>query len=198
MTESANTLQGRKVTTRHRITVAAQQLTDAHGYDGFTMDELADAAGVSRRTLFNYFPGKLDAVLGATFDLAPELLERFRAKGPTGILIDDLLVLVQHIVSIKEFTREEAAVARRVVKSEARLMVAAHTRVEAFLDEFITHILEREGQEFGAHRAKLLVTVLACLYDVALRDVLDDDAGGERDLEESYADSLTTLRELLA
>ena len=48
----------------HRITLTAQRLTDERGLDGFTMDDLAEAVDVSRRTLFNYFPGKVDAVLG--------------------------------------------------------------------------------------------------------------------------------------
>ena len=65
MTESAISLREQKRwETSRRITLCAQRLTDAHGIDGFTMDELADAAEVSRRTLFNYFPSKTDAVLG--------------------------------------------------------------------------------------------------------------------------------------
>ena len=35
-----------------------------HGLDGFTMEQLAERVGVSRRTLFYYFPAKDDAVLG--------------------------------------------------------------------------------------------------------------------------------------
>ena len=62
MVESATQ---RKLVTSERITLCAQVLADEHGLDGFTMDELATAADVSRRTLFNHFPGKVDAVLGA-------------------------------------------------------------------------------------------------------------------------------------
>ena len=64
VSESATLQPSRKVSTAHRITTCAQRLTDQHGLDGFTMDDLAAEAGVSRRTLFNYFPGKVDAVLG--------------------------------------------------------------------------------------------------------------------------------------
>ena len=41
-----------------------ERLADDRGFDGFTMDELAAAAAVSRRTLFNHVSGKLEAVLG--------------------------------------------------------------------------------------------------------------------------------------
>ncbi len=81
--------------TSHRITLCAQRLTDEHGHDGFTMDDLADAAEVSRRTLFNYFPSKTDAVLGAPPEIPDAVVDTFRAGGPHGHLIDDLTELVR-------------------------------------------------------------------------------------------------------
>ena len=51
---------------------------------------LAEAAGVSRRTLFNYFPGKLDAVLGDSPELSDQVLARFRARGAGSNLVNDL------------------------------------------------------------------------------------------------------------
>ena len=64
VTEQGDTRADRRRLTAHRITGCAQRLTLERGLDGFTMDDLAALAEVSRRTLFNYFPGKDDAVLG--------------------------------------------------------------------------------------------------------------------------------------
>ncbi len=36
---------------------------DSHGYDATTVDDIADAAGISQRTFFRYFPTKDDAIL---------------------------------------------------------------------------------------------------------------------------------------
>src|SRR5262245_25184889 len=88
VTHSAN--EDRKSSTARRITVFAQRLTDERGFDGFTMDDLAGAAGLSRRTLFNYFPSKADAVLGAGPELDDEFIQEFRVGGPTGDLVEDL------------------------------------------------------------------------------------------------------------
>jgi AcrR family transcriptional regulator len=66
MSQSATSREERRQATSYRISVCAQQLTEQHGLEGFTMEELAEAAGVSRRTLFNYYPSKIDAVLGAS------------------------------------------------------------------------------------------------------------------------------------
>ncbi|QIX25188.1 TetR family transcriptional regulator [Nocardioides sp. JQ2195] len=197
MTESANSLTVRKVTTAHRITVCAQQLTDQHGFDGFTMDELAEAAGVSRRTVFNYFPGKLDAVLGNKPEVRDDLLTEFTRGGPEGNLIDDLCSILVHMVSTKEFTRAEAEVARRIVKADPRLMAAAHERFEGLAEEFAALIVRREGEAFGNRRARLLISMVACLYGVALNDVLDADNPG-LELDVAFVEALSTLRDLLS
>ena len=61
----------KRALTARRIVLCAQELTLEHGLDGFTMDDLAQRAEVSRRTLFNYFPSKDDAVLGGPPSVDP-------------------------------------------------------------------------------------------------------------------------------
>ena len=43
----------------------ALELFEREGFDRVTMDEIADAASVSRRTLFRLFPSKWDLVWGS-------------------------------------------------------------------------------------------------------------------------------------
>ncbi|MBG6084809.1 TetR/AcrR family transcriptional regulator [Zhihengliuella flava] len=67
MSESASS-QGarerRRQATHTALVDHARRLTAEHGLSGFTVEELAEAADVSRRTFFNYFQTKEDAVLG--------------------------------------------------------------------------------------------------------------------------------------
>ena len=79
----------KRLRTERRISRCAQQLTEERGLDGFTLDDLAARAEVSRRTLFNYFPSKLDAVLGPVPAVSDAARTAFLAGGPTGRLIDD-------------------------------------------------------------------------------------------------------------
>ncbi|MFF2496257.1 TetR family transcriptional regulator [Agromyces sp. NPDC058064] len=58
------------------LAAAALALFDERGFDEVTMAEVADAAGVSRRTLFRYYPSKPDLVWGG-FD---EAIARFEAS----------------------------------------------------------------------------------------------------------------------
>jgi AcrR family transcriptional regulator len=50
-------------TTRHQLQEIAMEMFSAHGYDEVTLDELAAAAGIGRRTFFRYFPSKADALM---------------------------------------------------------------------------------------------------------------------------------------
>lgn len=62
MTSSATDAPGlrelRRRETERRIVRHTLRLTADRGFDGFTVQELAEAVGISRRTFFNYFPSK--------------------------------------------------------------------------------------------------------------------------------------------
>ena len=69
--------RGRPLTTTHAdIEAAAFSLFARHGFDATTVDEIAQAVGIGRRTLFRYFPSKNDIPWGR-FDAS---LEDFAAK----------------------------------------------------------------------------------------------------------------------
>ena len=48
----------RQLRTRAALVARARHLTAREGLTGFTIQELCDQVGVSRRTFFNYFPTK--------------------------------------------------------------------------------------------------------------------------------------------
>jgi mycofactocin system transcriptional regulator len=65
MTATMNRSRGRKAVTDHgSIEHAAFRLFEAQGFDGTTMEQIAEAVGVGRRTLFRYFPSKNDIPWG--------------------------------------------------------------------------------------------------------------------------------------
>ena len=160
------------------------------------MEELAEAAGVSRRTLFNYFAGKADAVLGAKDELPAELLEVFRSGGPHRNLVKDLGVLGHAALSAKEVRREDIARYRRLLQSEPKLMVAAHQRLESISEMLVVEILEREGPTFDTQRARVAIRVLLALLEASLDAFVAE--GESRELADLFMDNLTTAHELLS
>jgi AcrR family transcriptional regulator len=188
--------EDRRRSTALRISGCAQQLTDEHGLDGFTMEDLAAVAAVSRRTLFNYFPGKIDAVLGEGPVLSPAALDVFRAGGPHHDLVEDLVELAQEMFTDKELDQERVALHRRILRANPRLMASAMERFELLSEHLVAEILTREGPTFDAHRARVAIRVLSALFEVSLDEFLTDTR--ERELADLFTDSLRTARELLA
>lgn len=82
MHESAIPLRERnRLETWVSIHEAALALTLEDGLTKATVDAIADRAGVSKRTFFNYFPTKEDAVLGTQAPTVPEeAIAQFRAE----------------------------------------------------------------------------------------------------------------------
>lgn len=69
----------KKAQTRQVIALAADQLFRARGFDDVTIDEVAQAAQVSKKTVFNYFPTKEDLVFDRADDREAELLAAVHA-----------------------------------------------------------------------------------------------------------------------
>ena len=185
----------RRVLTTDRITLSAQRLTDERGLDGFTMDDLAEAAEVSRRTLFNYFPSKVDAVLGVFPTLDADAVAVFRAGGPDHDLVEDLRSLILPLLRTGLPEREALARGRRIMLANPRLIARAHECYTDISAQVVEHIVVREGPSFVSLRARVAVSVLAALFDSALEEYLVDP--GERPIDFHFDESLRTARSLL-
>lgn len=83
---------------RDGLAEAALHLLAGRGYDAVTVDEIATAAGVSRRTFFRYFASKEDVVVEFLRDLglevAAEIEARAATESPRGALEEACAVVV--------------------------------------------------------------------------------------------------------
>jgi AcrR family transcriptional regulator len=174
MESSAGSIRAvRRQETSRRITHCARVLADQHGIDGFTMDDLAAAAGVSRRTLFNYFPGKDAAVRGEKPPLDAELIEAFRNGGPTGDLVSDLVALVDALLDTADIDRAEVRLMQRVMHNNPRLIAQAKQDFEGHLEQMRQATEEREGAAYDDTRARVVIRVVAALFEVSLNYYLE-------------------------
>lgn len=96
--ESPSGIRARKrLGTRARVTDAAMALFLRQGFDATTIDEIAAAAGISRRSFFNHFASK-DDVAAAWMDgkadaLAAEVARRPVDEAPLDMAANALLAL---------------------------------------------------------------------------------------------------------
>jgi AcrR family transcriptional regulator len=118
------------------LRTAAIGLIERYGYDAVSVEAIADAAGVSKRTFFNYFASK-DAVI---FDPAPNerrLWERLVATVPTDEPVWSSLELF--FLGYSGAHRHHLAQQRRVIASSAtltRLGWMAAAQYEDFLTDW--------------------------------------------------------------
>lgn len=173
------TVPARHASSRHaetvrEITAAARRLVIAEGLDGFTMEDLAAAVGVSRRTLFNHVAGKLDAVLGPAKTIDADLLPSFLGGGPTGHLASDVRELVCAVLRGSATDPEEIGRLRRALRTDGRLLQAAHDRFVAQMEQFSNLIVEREGDRVDVLEVRVLTRLTVSIFDVAIDRYLAD------------------------
>lgn len=82
MGEPTGLRERKKQRTREAIAEAALELFLARGFDNVSVAEVAEAAEVSKRTLFKYFPAKEDLVVQRFADHQDESARYVRARRP--------------------------------------------------------------------------------------------------------------------
>lgn len=172
-------LREKKERTKLTIQRKAIDLTLERGLAGFTMQELADAAGVSRSTLFNYFPGKVDAVLGVSKsdDAGAAGLER---------MLDNLLVAatpledaakqVQAILSLLELGDEYKAIYRlmlQAIEREPKLKEAFDANNCQTVVWVASRLEQRFGNAVSPSDRELVAALVGSLLQEAIARYLD-------------------------
>jgi AcrR family transcriptional regulator len=107
------------------VALTAGRLFEAHGYEATTMDDVAAAAGVSRRSLFNHFPRK-EALLWSGFEpYLDHLRTRLAAADLDAGLGEQLFLCMAG--ALDDLGEEQLGLARtrlRIVAADPDLIVA--------------------------------------------------------------------------
>lgn len=142
----------KRAATRLSITEVARTLTAERGLNGYTVEEVCEGAGISRRTFFNYFHSKEDAVIGAFSDELPQdALDEFnketaRVSGSiSGTLLGALRALTLDIVGRSTISRTEVQQLIAAIKAEPQLLGRMTLEGEAKERQFTELIAAREG-----------------------------------------------------
>ncbi|WP_182378539.1 TetR/AcrR family transcriptional regulator [Nocardioides sp. WS12] len=195
MNQLCNRRETKRTQTALRLQQCAVQLTLDHGFDGWTIDDLAAAADVSRRTVFNYFDGKADVVLGPVVELDPERVAVFVAGGPSGNLLADVLAMAADVIEEHTSDQEMIATGRNAVLKDARLLGLAHQRFEDISATFVELVRERDGESYNPDRARLLSRLVVTLFDNAAERSVADPS---RPFSEHFDAAIRDARDVLA
>jgi AcrR family transcriptional regulator len=154
--------------TSSRLTAVARRLTAERGLHGFTVEQLCEEVGVSRRTFFNYFHSKDDAIIGLSDgDLDPEAVERFldggTGAGVSPALLDDLVQLAVDHIRMITVSPEQAAAFLAAVEREPHLLQRLMRTGDARERALVELVETREGLTRGDRRAELAVLLVGAM-----------------------------------
>ena len=169
------------ITTKERITAAATDLFEARGFDQVTVDDIANRAGVTQRTVFRYFASK--AAIGLVPFLSVFLGVPPPAAGSrpaaTATALDDLAGRIEE---------RRAIVVRHthILESSVALRTAARVIGDQALQTLRTDLARVLGDDEASSRLYVLAEIIyAIAYAARHRWVEDDDMPVADVLQES-------------
>jgi AcrR family transcriptional regulator len=144
----------KKLATRRLLRQAALELVAERGFARVTVEDIAEAADVSPRTFFNYFPSKEAAISGSAATQGAQLRERIVHDSPGEPVLDVLReVMVSGARMVTEDLRELGGdpaywLGRmRVARADPQLR-AAHAGQMTMIERTITEgLAERLGTD---------------------------------------------------
>ncbi len=146
---SAPRLGRRRSTTRDHITDVAVDLFTARGFDEVSVDDVAQAAGIARRTLFRYYASKNAIPWGdfdAHLDRLRTLLDEVEPQVPIGAALRAALL------DFNTFGDRETAHHRRrmrVILQTAALQAYSMTMYAGWRDVVAGFVAQRSGAKPG-------------------------------------------------
>jgi len=161
----------KKQQTRDALMQAAFALFAERGYDATTLADIAEAAGVSTRTIFAYFPSKQD-ILFATFDEMRDALALAFANRPADQ--DALGALRDFIVSTADAKDKLHERLDCMIAADETLRSHKRARIAEFQDVVASAIAD----DLGAGPDDLRPQVAAASLTAAF-EVLERETGGK-------------------
>ncbi|HEY9339055.1 MAG TPA: TetR family transcriptional regulator [Kribbella sp.] len=182
----------KKQATRRMISDVATGLFVRRGFDAVTVAEIADAAGVSKMTVFNYFPRKEDLFLDRHDDRLRELEAVVRDR-PAGEPVAVAMRRYQHELLAARHPLSGAIEGVRgfwSVLESSPALVSRSIEQEHEIAAMLAGVLAAEtGDEFGARLvANLLTATLTTIYHTSVARIIAGD-----DLAQVQADQVAVI-----
>ncbi|MFK4805229.1 MULTISPECIES: TetR/AcrR family transcriptional regulator [unclassified Microbacterium] len=203
VTDSADGLrERRRAETTRTLIRAARRFTAEHGLAGFTVEDLCAEADVSRRTFFNYFASKDDAVLGVPLERSDAAaIARFVTGGCGGPglspdLLTELARLAEERWRALDIAPDTVQDLFRAVEKEPRLL-ARMLELGAEGEQFDARLIEqRENLPSGDLRAQVASQVVGALVRSAAGEFLKP--GNDDTFIEIFERRIAAARDLFA
>ena len=194
---------------RELILEAALDIFSTHGYRGATIDQIAEAAAMSKPNLLYYFKGKEDIHETLMQRLLDTWLAPLKELDDIGDPLTELRSYIRRKLEMaRDFPRESRLFANEILQGAPRIMPMIEGELKSLVDEKAEIIKGwmRAGKIIRTDPYHLIFSIWATTqhyadFDVQVRAVLGPNRGGDgrfedaaRFLEGLYLDGLRPQR----
>lgn len=183
----------KRADTHARVHSAAMELFARRGFEATTLDDIATAAGVSRRSLFHYFASKEDIVLSTKAGLG-DLIEAAVARRPAA---EPLLAMAENALTdmASDFQGPGPRALARLIHDTPALRSGDQARYEALEGRLARAMAARKGLAPDDLQTRVVATTAIGVLRMATGAWLasDDERGPEVHGKAAFAALRRTL-----
>lgn len=169
----------KRAETHARIRTAALILFSERGFETTTLDDIATAANVSRRTLFHYFGSKEDIVLSAKVDVITAIEAAVSRRSPDESLLDMAEGALTDMAA--SFQGPGPRALARLIKSTPALQASDHAKYDMMERRLTAALAARKSLPADDLQARMVALSAIGVLKVSTEAWLasDDDTGPE-------------------
>lgn len=179
----------KKVQQREAIAAAALRLFAERGYDETTLAEIADAAGISPRTIFAYYEGKQDILFCDEAAYVEQLKHMLEQRPPGTTTVD----AIRELISTVPPPDEQAMLRKQIITDNPALQMQTRARLGQLEPVFAESIAKDLGAGPDDIRPPMLAAVMIAAF-TAVRDRMIEAEAGE---PMTHEQAMETLDEVL-
>ena len=172
----------KKQRTRETIARVALQLFAERGYERTTLAEIADAADVSKRTIFTYFESKEDILFSDVPALLEQLRQTLEQRPPGSTTVDAL----REFLSCGAPLDDKAMLRKKIIHTDERLRLSKRARFGR-VEQLIAVSIAKDLQAAPDDVRPPLVAASITAALTTMRDRLEAESGEPISHEQAMA-----------
>lgn len=164
---------------RAELAAIALGLFAERGFDETTVDEIAQAAGLTKRSFFRYFPAKEDAVFGGVDVTGEQVVQDIRARPADEDPWQSLHQVLRHWQQ-QIHASEQALASLRLIESTPSLRARLHQKRAQWRQQVSDALRDRPGTNLDSFTADLLTNAATAVLDTVSQQWLRTDGTADR------------------
>jgi AcrR family transcriptional regulator len=176
---------------RDEVVRAAWDLFAEHGFEATTVDQIAEAAGMSRRTFFRYFDGKDELILDKLLEVRDRLADALAARPREEAAWPALRAALDVVVTAQDEFPEPSRRLGRLLRDEPGTRGTLEERRRRWTDTLGPLVAERLPDHSLAGGRAVVGAALAC-YDAATDAWIDAPGSRLADHLDTAMSAVTT------